>query len=375
MRTILFILRKEFRQVFRNRTMLPMIFLMPVFQLIILAYAATLDMKEIRMFVVDKDLTSVSRDIVNKFQASTFYQVYNSSFSLEEGENQLKNDNAHIVLHIPQGFERKLLKENNGEIQLLINAINGTVAGLTNAYTNAILLEYNRELRSKWIDINTRQTLSHAGSINIKHRFWYNPELNYKTYMVPGILVILVTVIGVFLSGMNVVREKELGTIEQINVTPIKKYQFIVGKLLPFWIIALFELAFGMIIAKLLFDIPIVGSLWLIFLTASLYLLVALGMGLFISTITNTQQQVMFISWFFLLVFILMSGIFTSTDNMPDWAQIINIFNPIYYFMQTIRMVMLKGSDIIDISRQLISLTIYGIAMLSLSIWRYRKVA
>ena len=188
-----------------------------------------------------------------------------------------------------------------------------------------------------------------------------------------GILVLLVTIIGMFLSGMNLVREKEIGTIEQINVTPIKKYEFIIGKLVPYWIIALFELTFGLLIAKLVFDIPILGSLWLIFLFAAVYLLVALGLGLLVSTKTNTQQQAMFLSWFFLVIFILMSGLFTSVDSMPQWARIIDLVNPIAYFVEVIRMIMLKGSGFMDVSRNFFILLLYAVLALSIATWQYRK--
>jgi ABC-2 type transport system permease protein len=176
-----------------------------------------------------------------------------------------------------------------------------------------------------------------------------------------------------FLSGMNLVKEKEIGTIEQINVTPIRKYQFIIGKLLPYWIVALAELAFGLTLAWFLFNIPILGSIWLIFLVAAVYLLVTLGLALFISTKTNTQQQAMFLSWFFLVIFILMSGLFTSVDSMPKWAKIINVFNPIAYFVEVIRMIMLKGSGLMDIARNLIFLGGYAILALSVAVWQYRK--
>jgi ABC-2 type transport system permease protein len=191
--------------------------------------------------------------------------------------------------------------------------------------------------------------------------------------MVPGILVILVTVISLILSGMNIVREKEVGTIEQINVTPIRKSQFLIGKLLPFMIIALFELAFGLTIGKLVFNIPIVGSLGLVFLSATVYVFVILGMGLLVSTISNTQQQAMFVSFFFMIIFILMSGLFTAAENMPAWAQDINIINPVAYFIRIMRMVLLKGSGFTDILGELAALMVIGISVLSMAVWRYRK--
>ncbi len=205
--------------------------------------------------------------------------------------------------------------------------------------------------------------------------FWYNETLNYKTFMVPGILVMLVTMITLFLSGMNIVREKEIGTLEQINVTPIKKHHFIIGKLFPFLVLGLVLLTVGLIIAKLLFNIPIVGSIGLLYLYTVVYILVVLGIGLFISNFTDTQQQAMFIAWFFMVIFILMSGLFTPIESMPKWAQVLTEFNPIKYFVQVMRMVMLKGAGFTDIYPQLIKTFAYAVLMNGLAVFSYKKVS
>jgi ABC-2 type transport system permease protein len=177
------------------------------------------------------------------------------------------------------------------------------------------------------------------------------------------------------LSGMNIVREKEIGTIEQLNVTPIHKIQFISGKLFPFWVIALFELAFGLALGKLLFNIPMEGNLLLIFISAGVYLIVVLSFGLLISTMTNTQQQAMLVSFFFMVIFILMSGLFTSIESMPVWAQRVDLLNPVAYFIRIMRMVLLKGSGFHDIAWNFFSLVAYAFCILFLAIWRYRKVS
>ncbi len=371
MNTILFIIQKEFIQVFRNRMMLPIIFVVPLIQLIILVHAATFEMKNIKMSVVDLDMSSSSRKMISKFQGSPFFILNHTSFSDKEAQQEMKKGHVDMILHIPYGFERRLVKENMAKVQVVVNAINGASAGLIHAYTMQIILDFNRELLIDWF---TPAMLTSALNINVTSSYWYNPKLNYKTYMVPGILCLLVTIIAFLLSGMNIVREKEIGTIEQINVTPIRKVQFIAGKLLPFWIIALFELAFGLTVGKLLFSIPIIGSLWLIFLSAAVYIFVILGFGLLISTMTNTQQQSMLVSFFFMVIFILMSGLFTSIESMPVWAQNLDRINPIAYFIRIMRMVMLKGSDFHDIRESFYSLVVYALAIISFAIWRYRKV-
>jgi ABC-2 type transport system permease protein len=372
MRNLLFVLQKEFIQIFRSRILLPMIIVVPVIQLVILVHAANLEMKNIRVTVVDLDGSPTSRRLVNKFSGSPFFQISHYTFSLEEAEDDLKANHANMILHIPHDFERKLIRENHSELQILINAINATAAGLTNAYALSVVGDFNlKDLQE------TSGTGKQAGirKIIVSHRFWYNPELNYKTFMFPGILVLLVTMIGMILTALNLVREKEIGTAEQINVTPIRKYQFIMGKLLPFWVLALAELSIGLLIGRIFFRVPVTGSYLLLLLFASLYLLAVMGIGLFISTVSRTQIQVMFVAFFFMITFIMMSGIFTPAESMPDWAIRLNFINPVAYFMRVIRMILLKGSEMGDIIREVIYLGAYAVVVLSLAVVRYRKTA
>lgn len=372
MRTIFFILQKEFIQIRRNRMMLPVIFVIPLIQLLILVNAANMEMKHIKICMVDDDLSSASRLITGKFSNSKFFVVQENTFSMKEAMRLVENGKADMILQIPAGFERSLVRENQAKVQLLFNAINGTVAGISSAYSAQIITGASREIISRWYGISKTQ----AGMvvINIIPSFWYNPDMNYKIFMVPAILVLLVTLIGMMLATLNIVREKEMGNIEQINVTPIRKIHFVVGKLLPFWLIALVMLAFGLLIGKLIYNIPMVGSLALLFAVAGIYLIVMLGFGLMISNTATTQQQAMFVMFFFILIFIMMSGIFTPTDSMPHWAQTINYLNPVAYFMRCIRMILLKGSGFMDISRDLIILIAYGFVVITVAVFRYRKV-
>jgi ABC-2 type transport system permease protein len=355
--------------------MLPIIFVIPIVQLIVLVNAANMEMKKINMYVVDNDLSSTSRKLTNKFESSPFYVIKETSFDFNDGVSDLLKDKVDVVMRIPQNFERSLVRENKASLQLMVNAINGTSAGLINAYSVNIITDFNKSVITEWLGVTEQNNAILSKSIQIRPQYWYNPQLNYKNYMVPAVLVMLVTIVGLFLSSMNLVREKEIGTIEQINVTPIRKYQFIAGKLIPFWILALFELSFGLVIGKLVFNIPIVGNIGLVFLFASIYLLVVLGLGLFLSTITQTQQQAMFLAFFVIMVFMMMSGIFTPTETMPDWAQKVNVINPVMYFMRVVRMIILKGSGFTDILKELVSISIYAFIVLSLAIWKYKKVA
>ena len=375
MRPIRFLLEKEFKQIFRNKAMLPIILVLPVIQLLILSFAVDYEIKNIKLFVMDQDKSSYSRLLIDKFTASDYFQVTGVGESITTGYSFIADRKSDLVLHIPARFERSLVRKGSADLQLIIDAIDGAKAGLIANYSTSIIQEFNKE-----IILTDGMRMANGSLIGFKTadiipRFRFNPLMDYKSYMVPGILVILVTMIGAFLSGMNIVREKELGTIEQINVTPIKKYQFILGKTIPFWIIGLFELSVGLTAAKLIFDIPMVGSLWVLYAFAAIYLLLVLGFGLFISTLTNTQQQAMFISWFFLVIFILMGGLFTPIENMPEWAQTITLFNPIRYFIEVTRSVLLKGSGFAELRNHFMIISGYAILIIGLAVLRYRKTA
>ncbi|WNH12318.1 ABC transporter permease [Thalassobellus suaedae] len=373
MKTIFYIIQKEFKQIFRNKSMLPIIFIMPLFQLIILANAATFDIKNIKFAYIDNDHSSTSRALIDKFRASNYFNVITDFSSEKQGSAAMLKGDVDVLLEIPVQFERAIQKEKYANLGITINAIDGAAAGLENVYVTQIIQRFNTHLKTD-LQIASNSSIKPLNIVSIP-LFWYNKTLNYKTFMVPGILVLLVTMITLFLSGMNIVREKEIGTLEQINVTPINKSQFIIGKLFPFWVIGLGLLTVGLLIAKLVFNVPMVGSFLLMYFYTSIYLLVVLGIGLFISNFTDTQQQAMFISWFFMVIFILMSGLFTPIESMPEWAQIITEFNPIKYFVEVMRMVMLKGSGFIDILPQLAKTLLYALVMNGLAVWSYKKIS
>lgn len=353
--------------------MLPIIFVVPIVQMLILVNAATLEMKNINLCVCDQDMSGTSRLMTGKFSGSPFFRITEATFSNSEAVASIESGKADIAMVIPHGFERNLMRGSRAEVQILVNAINGTVAAIGNAFAGQIIAGYGKQLALRWQ--KTPNSIAKTIQINTIPSYWYNPEMNYKVYMVPAILVILVTLIGMMLATMNIVREKEMGTIEQINVTPIRKIHFIAGKLIPFWIIALFMLSFGLSLGKLIFNIPMVGNLGLLFGISCIYLLLMQGIGLLISNSAATQQQALFVSYFFMIVFIMMSGIFTPAESMPRWAQLINYANPIAYYMKLIRMILLKGSGFIDVYKDIVILTLYSIGMISLAVWRYRKVS
>jgi len=351
MKTILYIIQKEFKQIFSN--------------------AATFEVKNIKFGYIDNDHTSTSRALVEKFNASTYFDVLTDFPSEALASASMLKGEVDVLLQIPHYFERDLQKEKQNSLGVTINAIDGAAAGVENVYVTQIVQRFNQNIKMDVLQVSDKQI--QPITIETIPLFWYNKTLNYKTFMVPGILVLLVTMITLFLSGMNIVREKEIGTLEQINVTPIKKSQFIIGKLFPFWVIGMGLLTVGLILAKVIFNVPMLGSLPLMYLYTSIYILVILGIGLFISNFTDTQQQAMFIAWFFTVIFILMSGLFTPIESMPKWAQTLTEFNPIRYFVEVMRMVMLKGSGFNDILPQLLKTALYAFIMNGLAVWSYKK--
>lgn len=373
MKTILFIVQKEFRQIFRNKAMLPIIFVLPLLQLLILSNAASFEIKNIKFSYIDNDHSAASRELISKFQASNYFNIINSFPSKKEADFQMQTGKVDVILEIPNHFERNLIKEIGTNLSVSINAIDGAAAGVENVYISQIINGFNQKIQTQLYQYNEADYVRPVNIVTIPS-FWYNNTLNYKTFMVPGILVLLVTMLTLFLSSMNVVREKEIGTLEQINVTPIKKYQFIVGKLFPFWVLGLVILTVGLIIAKVVFSVPILGNIGLIYFFTAVYLLVILGIGLIISNHSDTQQQAMFIAWFFSVVFILMSGLFTPIESMPVWAQNLTLLNPIRYFVEIIRMVMLKGATFSDISRPFFIIVFYAFALNGIAVWSYKKV-
>ena len=373
MKTILFIIQKEFRQIFRNKGMLPIIFVLPLVQLLILSNAASFEIKNIKFSYIDNDHSVASRELISKFEASKYFNIIESFSSKKKADFQMQTGKVDVILEIPNHFERDLITEKNTNLSVSINAIDGAAAGVESVYISQIITGFNQKIQTQLYQYNDTSYVQPLNIVTIPS-FWYNNTLNYKTFMVPGILVLLVTMLTLFLSSMNIVREKEMGTLEQINVTPIKKHQFIVGKLFPFWVLGLVILTVGLTIAKVVFSVPILGNIGLIYFFTSVYLLVILGIGLIISNYSDTQQQAMFVAWFFTVIFILMSGLFTPIESMPQWAQNITLLNPIRYFVEIIRMVMLKGATFSDISRPFFMILGYAILLNGIAVWSYKKV-
>jgi len=279
------------------------------------------------------------------------------------------------VLRIPRGFEKDLVRERRAPVQLVLNAEEGAAAGIVQTSATAILATYERELELILPTAGGPAAATRESRLDLRTRRWFNPTRNYKHYMVPALMVSLTTIIGVLLTAQNITREKEIGTLEQLNVTPISRGQFIAAKLIPFWLLSLLIFGIGLAIAKGVFDVPMRGSVPLVVLAAMIYLVVVLGIGLWISTVTQTQQQAMFVAFFMIMTFLLMSGLFTPVESMPGWAQRLAEANPVKHFVFIMRAVLVKGAGIETVGRPMLGLAVGGAAVLALAVRQYRKSA
>jgi ABC-2 type transport system permease protein len=382
MRRIFFLARAEVLHIVRDRTTMVQILLLPIIQLLVLVNAATFVIRDTPIFVVDHDRSSASRGLVRALTASEWFRVVDTSQSMEKANDGLLAGSVTLVVAIPRHFERALVREGRAPVQLVVNAEMGSAAGIVQSYASRILATYAAELGAELRP--SARTIVRSGEpvpsrgqqrIDVRMRHWYNASLDYHHYMVPGVLVALVTIIGTLMSSQNIVREKELGTLEQLNVTPITRGQFIAAKLLPLWILGMLNLGMGLIVGKLAFDIPMRGSLLLLFAAAGIYLVVALAIGLLVSTAVETQQQAMFGTFFIMNVYLLLSGLFTPIDSMAPWVQVVSQANPVRHFVTIARAILVKGAGPGEIAQPLMILVGFAVVLLTTAVHRYRKTA
>ncbi len=384
LRVLRVLLRKELLQIFRDRLMLAQMVVVPIVQLLVLANAATFTVRTASLYVVDGDRSEASRGLVQRFVASGRFRVAGASASMARAEDAMLARDAGVILRVPADFGRDLARAGRAPVQLVVNAEDGQAAGITQGYAQQIVDAYADEVgavlrpaaRGAAAAGGAREAPPARGvpHVEVRARGWYNPDLDYRDHMVPGILVELVTIVGTLLTAVNVVREKEVGTLEQLNVTPLPRSAFIAGKLLPLWAIALAELAVGLLAARLVFDVPMRGSLALVFAVAAVYLVAVLGVGLWVSTLTETQQQAMFVTFFIIMVYLLMSGLFTPVHSMPGWAQALAQLNPVMHFTEIMRAVLLKGAGPADVLRPAGVLVAYAAVVFTLAVRQHAKV-
>lgn len=365
MRILGYLLKKEFLQVFRNKFLLRLIFMMPIMQLAILPWAATFDQKDISLCVVDNDKSTYSTQLREKIISSGFFKLKDYSPTYDTALEKVELGDADLILEIPHDFEKKFINNQPSELMMSIDALNGQKAGLGMSYMTQIINDFNF----------SKQTNYGAGQpmVEVKPYYRYNMKMSYQNFMVPGIIVILISMLGAMLSSMNIVREKEIGTMEQINVTPISRGTFILAKLIPFWVIGLLHLTMGMAIAFGLYGLVPLGSIANLYIFAFFYMLAFTGFGLMISNFAKSQQQAMFLVLFFLISFILLSGLFAPISSMPKWAQNVTLFNPLRYFIEVMRLVYLKGSGFMDIVPHLLKICVFLVVFNTLAVLSYKK--
>jgi len=381
MRRIRFLAWAEVLHVIRDRATLAQVLVLPLAQLLILSNAATFEIRDVPTYVVDLDRSTASRGLVDRFAASGNFDIVGDSTSLDQANDELLRGRVTLVVTVPHDFERSLMRDRAAPVQLAVNAEKGSAAGVVQSYAVTILSTYSAELGTtlRPTQANVRSA-SHdqpptrgAARIEVAVRNRYNQTLNYKHYMVPGLLVALVTLIATLVSAQNIAREKELGTLEQLNVTPLTRGQFIAAKLLPFWVLGMVDLGIGLTAGWLIFDIPVRGSLVLLFGSAAVYLVVALAIGLWISTLVETQQQAMFVTFFIVNIYLLMSGLFTPIDSMSPWVQTVSLLNPVRHFVTISRSLLVKGAGLQEIVQPLAILASFAVVTLALAIRQYSK--
>jgi ABC-2 type transport system permease protein len=355
------LVKKEFIQVFRDPNMLRIIFLVPLVQLILFGYVVNTEVKRIALDVYDFDRSQLSRELVDAFQAGEYFVPNQNVASLMSLEERFEDGTAEMALIIPQDFSEKMIRGERTTLGLLTDGANSNSALIGQGYAAQIVQKFALKRTSLHPTIELRQDIL------------YNPEAESVYFMVPGIVATLLTMISVMLTSMAIVRERERGTLEQLLVTPISTITLLLGKIAPFAILALFEMTFVLTVGVLWFGIPFVGSPLLLFVLAAVYLLAALGIGLFFSTVTTTQQQAMFFAWFFSVFAILTSGFFTPIANMPQWLQYITYLNPMRYFLSIVRGIMMKGSGFSDLLTDIIAQSIYALGIFSFAALRFTK--
>jgi len=371
-----FLIEKEFKQIFRNSFLPKIIFVMPLMVMLVFPWAANQEVKNVNLSVVDNDHSTFSERLVHKVTSSGYFRLTDVSATSSEAMNSINAGIADVILEIEGDFERNIFNEGAGRVMISANSVNGTKGTLGFSYLSNIIGDYARELsidNGQLTILNSQLTSLRALSFSIAQQYRFNPHLDYKVFMIPALMVMLLTLLCGFLPALNIVGEKEAGTIEQINVTPVKKLMFVLAKLIPYWIIGFIVMSICMTLASLIYGIYPTGSLLTILLFSSIYIIVVSGVGLVVSNHSNTMQQAMFVIFFFVMILILMSGLFTPVNSMPRWAQTITIFNPLKYFMQVMRLVYLKGSAYSEMIPQFLALCGFGVVFNVWAVLSYRK--
>ena len=357
-----YLLEKEFKQFIRNPVMPRMVLIMPLVMMIVFPLATNRQVQDITISIVDNDKSQYSMELVNKITSSGYFILadYTALKSVEKGD-------AYIILEIEKDFEKNIVKEGSANVIISANAVDMFKGSMGASYLSNIIYGYTLELQEKLALINS------AHAINIIPLNEFNQTLNYKNFMIPAIMVMLVTMITCFLPTLNIVSEKEKGTMEQINVTPVNKFIFILSKLIPYLIMGIVVFTICIIIAKFLYNLDTKGGIISLYIFTFVYVFVSSGLGLIISNYSYSMQQAMFVMFFFVMILFFMSNLFTPAAYMPEWAQWIAAFNPLKYYGHAVRSIYLKGAVFSDMYRELIILGIFAVVLNTLAVISYKK--
>jgi ABC-2 type transport system permease protein len=371
MRTILVVARKEIIQLRRDFRMLALILIMPVFQLVLLGYAANLDVKNVPLAVCDLDMSSSSRSLVSDFLNSDSYSLTARITDIRGVDKVILDGKAAIALVIPKGFGSFVKKGAPTTVELIADGSDSNTATIGLNHATLVVAWFSNKI------ITERLMLAGLGKpvrVEPEIRVWYNPNLISRNFMVPGILAMLLMMVTMLLTSMAIVKERETGTMEQLSVTPIKPIELIIGKLLPFIGIAFLDIGLVIVAGAIVFNVPIRGNIFLLFGLSGIYILSTLGLGLLISTFSKNQQQAMFSSTFFIMLpMIILSGFIFPIENMPFVIQLVTYLMPLRYFFVIVRGLFLKGVGMAALWDETLSLLILGIGIFIISSLRVRK--
>lgn len=366
------ILKKEFIQVFRDPKMIPIIFVTPMIQLLVFGYAATTDVKHITTAVYDLDNSVLSRELVARFSRSQYFDVVADARSERQVQRTLDTSQAQVVIRIASGFEQRLRHGQTADVQLLIDGSDSNVASIVLSYSARIGNEFSADLLHKRLG-EMGVDAPRFGQVELESRAWFNENLESRSFYVPGVMAILVMITVLTLTSMAVVREKEIGTMEQILVTPIKPTELILGKTIPFVLIGFVDVLLVTVVGVFWFQVPVRGSILLLLASTGLYLMPIVGLGLLISTICTTQQQAMMSVFFFGFPAILLSGFMFPIANMPVVVQWLTVLDPLRYFLVIVRGIFLKGVGVEILWPHMLALLGLGIATLTIATRRFHK--
>ena len=371
---IRYLIQKEFLQIRRNAFLPRLILVFPIMIMCVMPWVMNQEVKNIRVSIVDNDRSTQSRQLVNSIAQSRYFLFSGQQPSYAAALKEIEKSRTDILLVIPQNFSRDLSLSRHAaamnpsnrdavaspQVLIAANAVNGTKGGIDSSYLSQIVTSHFSP------DVETLQS-------KVSTLFLYNKHLNYKVFMIPALLAIVMMLMCGFLPALNIVGEKETGTIEQINVTPVSKWAFILAKLIPYWLIALFIISVCLLLAWAVYGITCQGPLWLVYVLAMLLALFFSSFGLLISNYSDTLQQAIFVMWFFVVCLMLLSGLFTPTRSMPDWSYLTTYVNPMHYFIDAIRTVFVRGGGFASVAHQVLALLGFASVMGTWAVASYKK--